>query len=314
MDKVVERPPWKYEVVDLPDRCRDVLPQDYTINTVFDATGLLMILGEPGSGKTTSLLELAAVLINRAQDNPNERVPIVLNLSSWQKNQSLVEWIAAELSGKYRVPKSIARAWLTQDYLVPLLDGLDELQTANQPECVTTINAYIDSHNPSGMVVCSRLMEYQWLPKKLKMNGAVCLEPLSLDDVNPFLAAGGAQLAGLKQAMSSDSVLQELAQALLMLSIMSLACEGADGKALTSHKDDSPQARREQIFQLYVERMFQQKQSISSPFSQDRALGWLSWLARKMKEQSQSMFMMEELQPCLLISIGKQLAYQAMTV
>lgn len=133
MDEVVERPPWKYDVVDVSDHCRNVLQQDDNINTVFDATGLLLILGEPGSGKTTSLLELAAVLINRTKHDPKVRVPIVLNLSSWQKQQSLEEWIAAELSAKYRVPKSIARVWLTQGYLVPLLDGLDEVQPANSP-------------------------------------------------------------------------------------------------------------------------------------------------------------------------------------
>ena len=310
MDEVVERSPWKYDAVDLPDRFRNVLPKDYTINAVFDATGLLLILGEPGSGKTTSLLELAAVLINRTKNDPKERIPIVLNLSSWQKKQSLEEWIAAELSAKYRVPKSIARAWLTQNYLVPLLDGLDEVQPVNQPDCVMAINAFIETHNPSGLVVCSRLMEYHWLPKKLKLNGAVCIELLSPQDVNNFLAAGGAQLAGLKQAMSSDPVLQELAQTPLMLSIMSLACEGADGKVLTSHKDDSPQARREQIFQLYVERMFQRKKSITNLFSQDQAIGWLSWLARKMKEQSQSVFMLEEIQPAWLNATSQRMMYE----
>ena len=311
MDEVVERPPWKYDVVDLPDRCRNVLPQIYTINTVFDATRFLLILGEPGSGKTTSLLELAAVLISRATSDPKERVPIVLSLSSWQKQQSLEEWIATELSAKYRVPKSIARAWLTQNYLVPLLDGLDEVQPANQSACVTAVNAFIETHKPSGLVVCSRLMEYQWLPKKLKLNGAVCIEPLSPQDVNNFIVAGSPQLTGLQQALASDPVLEDLAQTPLMLSIMSLASEGADGEALVRHKDDSPQAHREHIFRLYVERMFQRKKSIISPFSQDQAIGWLSWLARKMKKQSQSVFMMEELQPCLLDSMRQRLVYEA---
>jgi len=314
MDEVVERSPWKYDVVDLPVRCRDVLQQDHNINSVFDATGLLLILGEPGSGKTTSLLELAAVLINRTKNYPKERVPIVLNLSSWQKKQSLEEWIAAELSAKYRIPVKIARAWLAKGYLVPLLDGLDEVKTANQPDCVTAINAFIETHNPSGLVVCSRLMEYQWLPKKLKLNGAVCIEPLSPQDVNNFLIAGGQQLMGLQQVLAGDPVLQDLAQTPLMLSIMSMACEGADGGALASIKNDSPKARREQIFQLYVERMFQRRRTITSPFSQEQIMGRLSWLARKMAEESQSVFIVESLQPHWLSSTGQRLTYYAVTV
>jgi eukaryotic-like serine/threonine-protein kinase len=65
-------------------------------------------LGEPGSGKTTTLLDLAANLITRAKADAKERVPVVLNLSSWKKKQPLVKWIAMELSEKYRVPVKIA--------------------------------------------------------------------------------------------------------------------------------------------------------------------------------------------------------------
>jgi TIR domain-containing protein len=91
--------------------------------------------------------------------------------------QPLAEWIAVELSEKYRVPLKIARSWLQNDYLVPLLDGLDEVPTAVQPDCVAAVNDFIDGSHPSRLVVCCRLTEYQWLPKRLKLNGAICLEP-----------------------------------------------------------------------------------------------------------------------------------------
>ncbi|NGZ09687.1 MAG: TIR domain-containing protein [Nitrospira sp. LK70] len=311
VDEAVE-PPWKH-VIALPDQRRHLLLQDRNINTVFDATGLLLILGEPGSGKTTCLLELAAALILRAKSDPKERVPIVLNLSSWKKTQSLDEWMAAELSAKYRIPMPIARDWLGKDYLVPLLDGLDEVQTALQSECVAAINEFIGNNKPSGLVVCCRLAEYRWLPERLRLNGAICLEPLSLQDVNKFLTVGGPQLAGLRHALKGDPVLQEVAETPLMLSIMSLACEGVDGEALSTHKDDSPMVRRDQVFRLYVDRMFERKGSSTGGFSKDMTIGWLSWLARKMREQSQSVFMVEELQPSWLSSRGQRLAYEAVT-
>ena len=83
MDEAVN-PLWKH-TIEIPKNRRHLLLKDHKINTVFDATGLLLILGEPGSGKTTSLLALASELIERAKDDPKERVPVVLNLSSWEK-------------------------------------------------------------------------------------------------------------------------------------------------------------------------------------------------------------------------------------
>ena len=307
IEEAVE-PPWKH-VVELSSQRSQLLLQDRNITTIFDATGLLLILGEPGSGKTTTLLELAANLITRAKSDAKERVPFVLNLSSWRKKQPLAEWIAVELSEKYRVPVKIARSWLQNDYLVPLLDGLDELSTAVQPDCVAAINDFIDESKPSGLVVCCRLMEYQWLPKRLKLNGAICLESLSSEEVSNYLLRGGPKLAALREAVGADPVLQELAQTPLMLSIMSLACQGADGTELAMHKGDSADDRRKQIFGLYVEEMFQRKGTASHVFPKEKMIGWLSWLAGKMREHSQSVFLVEGLQPSWLGTRAKRAAY-----
>ena len=46
------------------------------------------------------------------------------------------------------------------------------------------------SSKPSGLVVCCRLNEYQWLPKRLKLNGAICLEPLSSEEVSQLSRKG----------------------------------------------------------------------------------------------------------------------------
>jgi flagellar biosynthesis GTPase FlhF len=78
-------PPRKH-VVRMSSQRSELLLQDRNITTTFAATGLLLILGEPGSGKTTTLLELAANLLAGAKSDARERVPFVLNLSSWKKN------------------------------------------------------------------------------------------------------------------------------------------------------------------------------------------------------------------------------------
>ena len=73
----------------------------------------LLILGGPGSGKTTTLLELADALIDRAERDENYHIPVVFNLSSWAVGQlTLEDWLVEELIARYRIPKRIARFWI----------------------------------------------------------------------------------------------------------------------------------------------------------------------------------------------------------
>jgi hypothetical protein len=125
MDNAIDAP-WKY-TVEVSGAKDATLLDDRDVSTIYDATGLLLILGEPGSGKTTTLLHLARTLLDRAGDDIQERIAVVLNLSSWKKKQPVEEWISGELSAKYRVPRRIARFWLKHDYLLPLLDGQKEM-------------------------------------------------------------------------------------------------------------------------------------------------------------------------------------------
>jgi hypothetical protein len=64
--------PWKYtvEVAGIAD---STPLDDREVSVIYDATGLLLILGEPGSGKTTILLDLTRTLLERAKDDIRER-------------------------------------------------------------------------------------------------------------------------------------------------------------------------------------------------------------------------------------------------
>ena len=307
MDESVE-PPWN-STIDLPKQRQRLSLSNTRIETVFDATGLLLILGEPGSGKTTTLLELLSTLITRAETNPKERIPIVLNLSSWKKPQTLEEWIADKMSSAYRVPTKLARTWLAKGYLIPLLDGLDEVKAGQQTDCVEAINAYLTQFEPPGLVVCSRLMEYQWLPERLKLNGAICIEPLSQQQVDAYFAAIGTEFESLRRAIQQDTALQELTQSPLILNIMSMAYQSAGADSFSDEKQ-SVEIRRSQIFAAYVDKMFQRKEALGPVFPKEKVIIWLSGLARQMTAQSQSVFFVENLQPSGLDSWKQRLAYR----
>ena len=59
------------------------------------------------------------------------------------------------------------------------------------------------------------------------------IQPLAQVQIHSYLAAGGPQLAELRQAMQTDTTLQELAQSPLMLSTMSVAYHGLSPGELT---------------------------------------------------------------------------------
>jgi hypothetical protein len=66
------------------DRVDRVLPPGTPIVEVFDEVDrALLILGDPGTGKTTLLLELAQHLLNHAAQDPTQPIPVIFPLSSW---------------------------------------------------------------------------------------------------------------------------------------------------------------------------------------------------------------------------------------
>jgi hypothetical protein len=133
--------PWN-TVVQTTHRHNYPLPSDTKIIDVFDSVEkqCFLILGEPGSGKTTTLLELTRDFITRAENNLTSPIPVVLNLSSWANSKiSFATWLIDELNVKYNVPNKIGRPWIENDDLLLLLDGLDEVSLEQREVCVGAI-------------------------------------------------------------------------------------------------------------------------------------------------------------------------------
>jgi len=117
--------PWD-TLLKIPNSPDSLLPPNTKILNVFDKlNGKLLILGAPGGGKTTTLLELTHDLLHRANHDDAQPIPVVFNLSSWSQNpKPLTEWLIDELNSKYQVSKDVAKEWVKNDGLLLLLDGL----------------------------------------------------------------------------------------------------------------------------------------------------------------------------------------------
>jgi len=131
-------------------------------------TGRLVVLGEPGAGKTMLLLRLVLDLMARRR--PGGAVPVLVSLSSWDPaRQSLHGWLTATLTTDHswlREPFSQAtgdltrvQALLDRRLLLPILDGLDEMPGAPRALALTKINEVL--RPGERIVVSSRLDEFR---------------------------------------------------------------------------------------------------------------------------------------------------------
>lgn len=298
--------------VGLPNAVSRDVPQGKPLIELFDdATGFLLILGEPGSGKTISLLELAVGLLDRAEENSDEPVPVILNLSTWSgKGNSLTDWMVDGLGDHYRVPKDLGRSLIKDRRLHLLLDGLDEISFESRDACVQAINSFLTDRGAPGMVVCSRTSEYSQLPIKLKLNAAVQLQSLTDSQISQYIEdVAGKRSPVLRNLIESDETLRELAQSPLMLSIMRLAYEEAPEYALELRAATMSKDRHTRLFNRYVKTMLERKGTSSRRYAAEVVTSSLSWLATQLKKHSQTTFYLEKLQPSWLVRSGDRWLY-----
>lgn len=169
--------PWQM-IVDASVQTRELLPAGTTIVDLFlTMGGSLLLLGEPGTGKTSVLLELARQAIAWAEEDPTQPIPVVLDLGWWADGrQKLSAWLLNLLQHRYCIPSELARAWLKNDELALLLDGLDKVAPPKRREaCVQAINDLRQEHGLMPIVVCCRTIAYEALQTRLQLQGAVCL-------------------------------------------------------------------------------------------------------------------------------------------
>ena len=302
--------PWE-AVLELPYEGSRPVASGKGIADVFDELEhSVLILGQPGSGKTTTLLMLVRELMTRAESDSALTVPVVFHLSSWvDSHQPLKTWLVGELNDKYQIPKRIGETWLQNQRLLLLLDGLDEVTAENRIACVEAINQFARETGLPGMAVCCRLEQYEELPVKLALNGAICLRPLTDAQIDKYVQEAGAELNGLRSAFRQDSVLLELARSPLMLNLMCLAYQGYAPEHLAGR--ESAEDRSEHLFATYIDHMFRSRGKAALIYPRERTLGWLSWTAGRLLARNQTMFLIEGMQPGWLSSAAQRWAYLA---
>lgn len=268
----------------------------------------LLILGAPGAGKTTTLLELARELIILAMNNENERIPILLDISTWSQKQPIDKWINTELNNKYNIDSEICKRLLDEHRILPLLDGLDKLEQPQQNNFIQKINKSLENpHLLRNLVVCSRSETYKKCSLKLNLKELYLL-PLDEQQIQDHLR--DTNRLKLWQRIKSDFILKQLATSPFILTIMVVTYE----ESMIPRTNHILSILRREfylecLFDDYIQYNLKDNDS-NIQYSPRKAKWFLKVLAEQMQVENKTEFIIEKMQPTWLKKTSQKYQYR----
>ena len=268
-----------------------------------DIGGRLLIVGEPGAGKTTELLTVAQRLIEEAKNDDDKPIPLIFELSSWTSGTPILRWLEQQLQQTYgvsrRLTEPLEQQWIQPNRLLFLLDGLDELDQRNQSACVEALEAFLARHPALSAIVCCRCEEYEQgrlLLKQLK--GAIYLQAVGSEQIQQYLKELDRER--LWDDIQAQPERLHLARSPLFLALLVVA-----------YQEHSIQDT-ETLFNAYIQKQLHEPnhQGAYKPgkgITPDKTLRYLGWLASQLKQRNKTEFLIEDLQPDWLASKPQEL-------
>ncbi|BBH68205.1 hypothetical protein ACTI_48900 [Actinoplanes sp. OR16] len=170
----------------------------------------LVVLGEPGAGKSTLSMLLTVAALPAPGSPPDQPVPVLLALASWDPDEDLRVWAARAAAETYPEVAAEARALIDHNRVLLVLDGLDELPAAVRRQAARHLG---DAAAVDGlpMVVTCRRTEYDEVVTsegRLPLAAEVTIAPVTVEDAIAFLTvgepAGGGRWETVAETMRTD--------------------------------------------------------------------------------------------------------------
>lgn len=197
--------------------------------------GRVLLLGEPGSGKTVTLMNFAERAARARLDDPKRPLPLLAPIATWdaETGMTLADWLCDvskplnDSLGRVRIEDMIRRG-----EAVLVLDGLDELKSEFRDEKTG------ETHYPrreflkilpddAKIVLSCRPKDYEDMGVRLALNGAVRLSPLTDGQKERYLS----HYPGLLKVLRADETLNDLSSSPLFLSLLVFGFKGLEVQA-----------------------------------------------------------------------------------
>jgi hypothetical protein len=184
----------KFDFVPSAGRDAEGMPTSGTFRTVVaNYQGLrprrMVITGGAGTGKTVLATQLILGLLGGRGNH--DAVPVRLSLADWDTQSRLIDWLTAALADTYDLAPKTVRALVAGGYVIPVLDGLDEMDPhlpgspyvadrhsggleqndltpvgavrSRMTDAIAQLNDYRVDGKPGALVLTCRDDAYEWL-------------------------------------------------------------------------------------------------------------------------------------------------------
>lgn len=254
-----------------------------TLEQIFyDTDGRLLIIGQPGAGKTTLLLQLAQRLL----EHDHGRIPVLLNLATWQNQlSSIEEWLDKVLDAELSVSKLFAKKILRSTSLILLLDGLDEVPDVYRDSCLNAIGEY-GKTDGRRYVLTSRPKEYEAAGDVRNINFQIEVEPLTREQLKDYLVTfSGSNASGgraLLKAIERDELLYAALENPFYLNTAQLLFTTKTWSELEFKAGDVAGRQREIVDRFVTDAL---NRTVTRRYAVRDTQRWLGFWAEKMNEE-----------------------------
>ena len=201
----------------------------------------LVVLGDPGSGKSMLLQYLLLRWAERGDPDPSSApLPLLIELREYARSRvegqarGFLDYLHAGEGVRWHLDQSKLDRWLHAHPAVVLFDGLDEIfDPALRREISTAIHRFADEYPRARLIVTSRIIGYQHQAWRDEGFRHFMLQELDAPEIAAFLArwhrdvyevreTGEAKRTLLVHAINDSRAIRQLAGNPLLLTMMAI--------------------------------------------------------------------------------------------